>query len=175
MADFGNRSENGKQKVVIAGASNLKYSVAYFKDPNLEFTDLCSPGWVPTPGNVTTLKDGVGKQLTQNARGFVFDLFGNTSVRFEQFDSSTALPYNSNGKYHLGGEVVVSPPDVFRKTVETILTILVAKGEAPCVIVPPIPRYLFSRCCDDPGHCTNANNADYSEKLLSGFMHMRNN
>ncbi len=42
------------------------------------------------------------------------------------------------------------------------------------MIVPPIPRYLFARCCTDTGHCTNASNADYAETLLTGFLTLRN-
>jgi hypothetical protein len=159
--------------VVIAGASNLKHSVAYFSDPTLEFIDVSSPGWVPTSGNISDLKEKVTNHCSQNVTGFVFDLFGNTSVRFEQFDGLTALPFRSNGKYHLGGDVVVSPQDVFNKTVESVLPILSAKGNKPCVIIPPIPRYLFSRCCDDNGHCTNANGGRYQENLLSGFQQLR--
>jgi hypothetical protein len=162
------------QRVVVAGASNLKYSVAYFSDPDLEFIDLSSPGWVPTPRNVTILKESVLKQKSQNVTAFVFDLFGNTSVRFEQFDGSTALPFKSHGKYHLGGDVVVSPQDVFKKTVEAILPILLAKGDTPCVLIPPIPRYLLSRCCDDIGHCTDAKKDTYQENLLTGFLQLRN-
>jgi hypothetical protein len=82
-ANCGTRAETDVQKVVVAGASNLKYSVAYFSDPDLEFIDMSSPGWVPTTGNITDLKDEVIKHCSQNVNGFVFDLFGNTSVRFE--------------------------------------------------------------------------------------------
>ncbi len=73
-----------------------------------------------------------------------------------------------------GKDVVVSPNDVFKKTVEAILPILSAKGDTPCVLVPPIPRYLFSRCCDDIGHCTNAKKDKYQDELLSGFLQLRN-
>jgi hypothetical protein len=167
-------AETGLQKVVIAGASNLKYSVAYFSDPELEFIDLSSPGWVPTPGNILDLKEKILFHKTRKVSAFVLDLFGNSSVRFEQFDGSTALPYKSHGKYHLGGDVLVTPPDIFKKTVENIMPILSAKGDIPCVLVPPIPRYLFSRCCDDTGHCTNANKDNYPTELLSGFLQLRN-
>ncbi len=54
------------------------------------------------------------------------------------------------------------------------MPILREKGDAPCVIVPPIPRYLFARCCNEAGHCTNANSADYAETLLTGFLKLRN-
>jgi hypothetical protein len=42
------------------------------------------------------------------------------------------------------------------------------------VIVPPLPRYLFSRCCRDKNHCTNAMDSGYAEQLLSGFLRLRN-
>jgi lysophospholipase L1-like esterase len=42
------------------------------------------------------------------------------------------------------------------------------------VIVPPTPRYLFSRCCNDSGHCTNAQDKDYCERLLTSFLQQRN-
>ncbi len=48
-----------------------------------------------------------------------------------------------------------------------------AKGR-PCVIIPPLPRYLFARCCDDAGHCTNFDQSDFAQNLLSGFIQLRN-
>ncbi len=56
-----------------------------------------------------------------------------------------------------------------------MIPILLEKKDIPCVVVPPIPRYMFSRCCNDPAHCTNAHRTDYCEKLLSGFLQLRNN
>jgi lysophospholipase L1-like esterase len=173
-ANIGHDAETGLQRVVIAGASNLKHSVAYFCDPDLEFLDLSSPEWVPTTGNVLDLKEKILFHKSRKVSAFVFDLFGNSSVRFEQFDGSTALPFKSHRKYHLGGDVLVTPQNVFKKTVENIMPILSAKGDIPCVLVPPIPRYLFSRCCDDIGHCTNANKENYQEELLGGFLQLRN-
>jgi hypothetical protein len=55
------------------------------------------------------------------------------------------------------------------------MPILWAKKDTPCVIIPPIPRYLFARCCGDTSHCTNAGDPGYSTHLLSEFLQMRNN
>ncbi len=56
----------------------------------------------------------------------------------------------------------------------SVLPILKAKGTKPCVIIPPLPRYLFSRCCGDTSHCTNANQPGFESGLLSDFMKLRN-
>jgi hypothetical protein len=71
-------------------------------------------------------------------------------------------------------EVTSTPIGTLKKVIEHVLPILKAKGNKPCIIVPPLPRYLFLRCCNDKGHCTNANENDFPEKLLSGFIQQRN-
>ncbi len=60
--------------------------------------------------------------------GYVFDLLGNSSVCFEQFDGTTSLPFKSNGRFHLGGKVTVTPADVFKKVVDNVILALKAKG-----------------------------------------------
>jgi hypothetical protein len=166
-------SEACERKVVLAGASNLKYSAKHFVCNELKVLDVSCPGWIATPESISKLASVVSEHASHGAAGFVFDLFGNTSVRYEQFDGSTSLPFLSQGKYHLGGKIVISPPEIFKKTVDCVWPILAAKKDAACVVIPPLPRYLFSRCCNDSGHCTNASDNDFSQSLLASFLQLR--
>jgi hypothetical protein len=109
------------------GSSNLKYSTPYFSDQFFTYVDNSVPGWMPTPDNITALRNSVRAYEAEKVSAFVFDLFGNTSVRFEQFDGSTSLPFKSQGKFHLGGNVVVSPPETFKKTVASVIPVLLEK------------------------------------------------
>ncbi len=77
-------------------------------------------------------------------------------------------------RHVLGGRVVTTPPATFKKLVENVLPVLKAKGEKPCIIIPPLPRYLFSRCCSDKGHCTNVTEPEFPAEMLSGFTKQRN-
>jgi hypothetical protein len=113
------------------------------------------------------------EERSTTVSGYVFDLLGNSSVWFEQFDGTTSLPFKSNGRFHLGGKVTVTPPDVFRKLVDNVIPILKAKGNKPCVIIPPVPRCLFSRCCSDTSHCTNADDNNFAETMVAGFLRQR--
>jgi hypothetical protein len=72
---------------------------------------------MPTPENIAAMQNNVRAHVAQHANAFVFDLLGNSSVHFEQFDGSTSLPFKSQGRFHLGGKVVVSPlvPRTFSK------------------------------------------------------------
>ncbi len=133
-----------------------------------------SAGWTPCPENVRKMAATVEEKAT-NSAAFVFDLLGNSSVRFEQFDGTTSLPFKSNGKYHLAGKVVTTPPEIFKKVVQKIPPIIQAKGNKPCIVMPPLPRYLFAGCCSDSGHCTNANDSDYQSLLMSGFVRLKMN
>jgi hypothetical protein len=76
--------------------------------------DNSVPGWMPTPENISALRDSVRAFETEKVSAFVFDLLGNSSVRFEQIDGSTSLPFKSQGKFHLG-EMSLSVPRTFSK------------------------------------------------------------
>jgi len=45
--------------------------------------------------------------------------------------------------------------------------------EATKIVIPPMPRYLFSGCCPDTEHCSNRKENDYQEKLLGKIEHIR--
>jgi hypothetical protein len=144
----------------------LNHSLPYFKDLSLSFVDVTQPGWIASPENIKKLREQLETVATDSV-GIVFDLLGNT------FDGTTALPFKSNGRFHFGGKVVMTPREIFKKVVENVIPIFKTKGNTPCVIVPPLPRYLFSRCCNDESHCTNPNEENYAEQLLACFLQLR--
>jgi hypothetical protein len=111
---------------------------------------------------------------TDVSTSYVFNLFGNSSLRFEQYDGTTALPFQSNGRFHFGGKVVTTPPAIFKKIVENTIPIIRKKGNCPGAIIPPLPRGLFSRCCSDSSHCINANDENFATTLLTGFIGLHN-
>jgi hypothetical protein len=146
---------------MLVGASNLKHSAPFFDVEGLLFVDATKPGWIASADNVRRLAEEV-EDGAPDTVACVFDLLGNSSVRFEQYDGTTALPFKSKGKFHLGGKIVTTPVDVFKKIIDSVMPVLKAKGPKPAIIIPPLPRYLFSRCCNDTDHCTNANEKDFS-------------
>jgi hypothetical protein len=68
---------------------------------------------------------------------------------------------------------VTTPVDIFKRVVENVLPVIKEKGSKPCVIIPPLPRYVFVRCCSNAEHCTNMHRKDYQENLMSGFIQLR--
>ncbi len=160
-------------RVLLVGASNLKHSVPHFADTTMLFANITTSGWMATAENVKNLETSISSRI-QETDAFVFDLLGNSSIRFEQSDGTTALPFKSNGRFHLGGDVVVTPPDIFLEVVKKVIPLFRATGDKPCVIIPPLPRYMFTRCCNDTDHCTNASEPNFCKTLLSRFIEIRN-
>jgi hypothetical protein len=42
------------------------------------------------------------------------------------------------------------------------------------VVIPPLPRYLFSGCCKQSGHSLNVNNVGYAKQLLTDTIGLQN-
>ncbi len=75
--------------------------------------------------------------------------------------------------YHLAGKVVVCPTATFKKTLENTATLLAWKNST-CVVVPPLPRYIFSGCCPQKDHCTNVGKPNHEKLLLAEIVGLRN-
>ncbi len=129
-------SETIEQKVVLVGASNLNRASQYFEAHDLTFENRSIPGWTPTVENVKKITDLVDDKAKGGA-AFVFDILSNSAIRFEQFDGMTSLPFKSNGRYHLGGRVVSTSTDTFKKVIDHVLPIFKAKGQNAAIIIPP--------------------------------------
>jgi hypothetical protein len=164
----------GAPKVVLIGASNLRKCGSHFEKAGKEVLDLTEPTWVPSPENVARIVNKVIKLDNVNDNVFVADLYGNSSFRYEQYDSTMSLPYKSNGRFHMAGNVTVSPLSVFKKNIEATLPIFSAKKNACMVVIPPLPRYMFSSCCNAANHCPNVKASGHPDKILGDLSVLRN-
>ncbi len=167
-------AEQYGRKVVLVGASNLRSSARHFVTAGYEVHDLTVPGWVASPENIENLKKEVEGIVSDSSTVFVFDLLGNSAFRFEQFDGTQSLPFKANNKFHLAGNVVTCAPTTFKKIVDGVLPIIACKRDAIGLIVPPLPRYLFTGCCNQKEHCQNISDPNHPRTLLSETIGLRN-
>ncbi len=77
-------------------------------------------------------------------------------------------------RWAVGGSRAISRGAAPGRWPPGVLPIFKAKGQNACIIIPPLARYIFSRYCNDASHCTNADEKDFPEKLLSGLIQQRN-
>jgi hypothetical protein len=73
----------------------------------------------------------------------------------------------------LAGDVSVCSLNAFQKQVEAMVPILAAKKDSHCVLIPPMPRYLFTPCCANQQHCTNLSDEGYCDKIMLDLIAVR--
>jgi hypothetical protein len=108
-------TENGDQKVILAWASNLKYSAQHFSDKDLTFIEILSSGWVANHPNIARLVSEVEKGIKDDAKAVVFDLLRNLQFILSNLTELHLCCKNSQGKFHLEAKVVISPASIKKK------------------------------------------------------------
>ncbi len=162
------------QKVILLGASNIGHCADRLRREGIEVLDLSCPGWLATLENIATLLGKLEKIPCDVDDTLVLDLYGNLSYRFEQFDGLISLPYKSKGRYHLAGNIVTCPLTSFKKVLENTTGVFSVKKDSKLIVIPPLPRFLFSGCCSQPGHSVNVHKDGHAQKLLTDIIGLRN-
>jgi len=179
---IGGNSENAPEtqgaketfkRFILVGASNLNRVGAHLEQSGSTVINLCTPGWMATPPNVTTMIERLSLTNPDENTVVIFDVFGNTTFRYENWDGSVFMPVKSGGGYHLPGTVTVCTDSIFSRQVENVLPLLGSCPDAPRIILPPQPRYLFSGCCKDEGTvptwvCRTTRSSCWGRPCISG-------
>ena len=163
---------NEPGNVIVIGGSICKKLAADLRDRGVNVTDLTVPGWTPTPTNITKLTKDITDLKPGKNTLVIGDLISNVSFSFEQLTGNCALPVKSMGKYHMFGKVTVSTTE----SLQHILGKLVPLYQAvPClkIVLPPLPRYLYSPCCISDDHCVGIGELGYADDLLDKTIGIR--
>jgi hypothetical protein len=162
-----------EKNIVCIGSSILRQLIPFLQAAGYSITDLTQPGWIATEDNINSL---IKKMSDLNlAPGFavILDLVGNCTYRYSQFDGTLALPYREGGKYHHAGPIQICSEENYKKILKMLSPVLLSAQQAKKVVIPPLPRYLFSTCCSASSHCTNSADENYAEMLLNGITKLR--
>jgi hypothetical protein len=116
-ANVSNHYTQPGKNVVLCGASNLCQCKNYLTGAGMTVSNLSKPGWVASKENIAEMAAGVRTAMELGCSAVILDLYGNSSVRFTQFDGTTALPFKSGGRFHLNGDVVACPVTTFQSSV----------------------------------------------------------
>jgi hypothetical protein len=75
------------------------------------------------------------------------------------------------GKYHVAGELAITPLVLLKPMFETLMEIVKICGDRPIYILTPLPRYVLVPCCHDDTHCTNlVVRDDSTREVVLGLM-----
>ena len=161
----------------IVGASLAGALASALEKKGAATTLIKLPSWRPNPGVITKAATDLEVALTDGPP--------TTTIVFQNLDGATyyarcedrslipARRDNKDGKYHLDGELVVAPKELFLHSLKTCLPLFKAGGKNDMILLSPLPRYWRNSCCDDPEHIPNKMDADYEDYLLDGIDSLR--
>jgi hypothetical protein len=159
--------------IVIIGASNMKRLVPLLLESGYTVTDLTRPSWIATPDNVARITELINTMDLSPGYTLIMELFGNSTFRYEQFDGTMALPFKTGNVYHMEGRIGVCEEDAFVRLVNNLDALLNVGKPDIKLFVPPLPRYLFTGCCNHKNHSTNLSDPDHADTLLASTMKFR--
>jgi hypothetical protein len=160
--------------IIIIGSSIMGRVAGHLRTLGLSVVDLSVPGWIATADNINSLIVRMSELKITGNFAVVLDLHSNSSFRFLQFDGTLALPVKDAKKFHFPGEIRLVADDIFKKITDSLKPVLLSAQKNVKIIIPPLPRYLFTKCCANPGHGVNFGQDWYQEKILDGCTHLRN-
>jgi hypothetical protein len=104
--------------------------------------------------------------LDPNDNVIVIQLLDNSSYECKTPNSDRILPKRGrDGKFHAVGELGVIGKDTLREHFMAMQPIFRAVKGFRVLVLTPLPRYLWNRCCDDPSHITNSERENFASDM----------
>jgi len=154
------------------GASHMCAITANIEAKGYRAGGVAVSGWTANAKNLAELNRIIAAECTDPNTVVVLDLFSNTVTRYRQADDSTALAVKQQGGWHMPGEVVYSPDAELEAMVEKTVPLLLSIPNRK-ILLPPLPRYTFGGCCDDPLHAPNTRMPEFAPHALKEHLRMR--
>jgi hypothetical protein len=169
---------NGVNRIFVIGASHM-LRAAEFLPPNA--ISMAYPGFLPDQNKIAELSTSLAGGGPGEQDVVILDLLSNIAFMGSDTDGlPTPAIRAGDGRYHIVGALTTAPPTALKKALEACMPLADAAKGNRVIFVHPIPRYVKTKCCDDPSHITNFVNDDYEEdlmeqhrKILGGGQHPR--
>jgi hypothetical protein len=164
------KEHDEKKNIVLIGGSHAGKLAGHLEALGVNVIDLSSPGFRITDASVEAMATDLETALS--------DLDDkSTVVIIQPFDNSVYFSSKARGekvltrkgkdkKYHVEGDLRMIGKDDFKNLFLEILPLIrVAKGKR-VILMSPMPRYAFNKCCPSASHGTNIGGQEYVEELL---------
>jgi hypothetical protein len=159
--------------IILAGASNLGSLKPIFEANGAIVIDLTKPGWMVTESNIESLQKELNAFADSEDTAVIFDLFGNSAYKFKHVDGSLVLPFKVGGGYHFLGEIHLDTDRKIGELIDSVKPLFLTCKHLLMVVNPPLPRHVFTPCCNDKGHSTNLGEEGFRSSFLESILHFR--
>ncbi len=163
-------TDNENARVVLIGASHM---IRLAENMGPETVSLAFHGFRPREPTITELADELQKLGLGNRDTVALDLLSNSAfMGTDSYGLPTEAIRAKNGSYHVIGSLTVAPISCEKNILSACTPIAEALKNTDVVLLSPVPRYMHTKCCDDPTHVENFDDPDLEEEIgesLEGY------
>ncbi len=135
-----------------------------------ETVSLAYQGFRPREPMISDLANKL-RNLKLNSRDtVVLDLLSNSAfMGSDTYGLPTEAVRAEDGRYHIIGSLSVAPISCAKKALLTCSPLAEALRDTGVVLLSPVPRYIHTKCCDDPSHIENFDDQDLDGEIVEGL------
>jgi lysophospholipase L1-like esterase len=158
---------NDMLNVVFAGGSHSSRILDTIQDESVRILDSTVPGFRLTERATAEMAADIAEvcaELPDNNTIVVCQLFDNSIYYGAREEGDRLLPKKGlDRRYHVEGDLLIANKTAFRELFSLATQIIRSADGKLVILMIPLPRYLFEKCCSDPSHITNKDSAGYEQ------------
>jgi hypothetical protein len=105
-------------------------------------------------------------ELPDNNTVVVCQLFDNSIYYGAREEGERLLPKKGlDRRYHVEGDLMIVNKTAFRELFSLATQIIRSAVGKLVILLIPLPRYLFKKCCSDPSHIMNKDSSGYEQTM----------
>jgi hypothetical protein len=161
----------GQKTVIIVGSSHSNYLATAMAAQGYKAVTVDLKNWRPNTSTVAeTLTDLEAKiAINNNVVAIIYWCLDNATYYSVTEDSILPAVRDVSGHYHIHGNLIIAPSEMFSKSVKVCIPLFNINSNAKKIVLSPLPRYWQRRCCGDTDHVANLEEEGYEAELFSGL------
>ena len=167
-------------RVITVGASLADRLASAMSLAGIPSTRIPTPSWRPTQDTMARAAAELSSEINNDQDVTIIFQFLDCAAFYARCEDGGLVPARQghnedgpDGSYHLDGELVIAPRELFNHTLKTALTLFKAAGSHHKIILAPLPRYWVSNCCSEVDHIPNRMEEDFEDIIFDGIDGLR--
>jgi len=165
-----------KQEFILVGASHAARLKTPLEEAGALVHLVTMPSYAPNKGTVERATLELEQLLVDTSAAKVVFFMMDNAGYYAKTEEGSLIPARRDkaGAYHLEGELVVAPKEMFSSSLKVCEPLFrAAEKSGGGVLLSPMPRYWTKSCCDDIEHAPNRSEADFDQYLFTGLDGLR--
>jgi hypothetical protein len=162
-------SNDGEQTIILVGASHSRNLKPHLQSLGYNTKLVEMPSWKPNSMAVGAAVADLEKILS----AVNFTCLDGAAFYSMTEDSILPISRDQAGTYHVYGDLVVVPLDMFANSVKVCLPLFSLSPNIQKFVLSSLPRYWQEWCCEDDDHVSNLGTANFESTIFTGLDTLR--